>query len=81
MVLTLIIVGALVSVGSFIFAALNMAKQAKNFLGGDADDMVSGFGGMFTRHIGAMIGMLVGGVILAIGLVLGGIQLIQPLLQ
>jgi len=81
MALGLIVVGALIAVGSFIFAAVNMAKQAKNVFDGDFDKASSGFGGMFTRHIGAMIGMVVGGAILSIGLIMGGVQLIQPFVR
>ena len=79
MAIGLIIVGVVIAFGSFVFAAINMGKQAKNFLGGDVDKTFSGIGGMFGRHIGAMIGMVFGGLILTAGLIIGAVQLVQSL--
>lgn len=61
--LVLLIVGLLVVFGSFVFAAVNMAR------------MVTGRGnaslsGGFTRHIGAIIGMATGGLVAIIGIVI-----------
>lgn len=76
MAIGLIILGLVIAAGSFIFAAVNMGKQVRDVFAGDSDPF-SGFAGMFTRHIGAMIGMVVGGLIAAIGVVLGIVQLVQ----
>ncbi len=78
MAIGLIIIGVVIAFGSFVFAAINMGKQARNFLGGDVENS-SGIGGMFGRHIGAMIGMVFGGLILTAGLIIGAVQLVQSL--
>ncbi len=70
MATALMIVGGSVAVGSFVFATVNMGRQVKNVFSGDADKAFSGFGGMFSRHIGAMIGMVLGGVIFVVGLIM-----------
>lgn len=74
MATALMIVGGLIAVGSFIFAAVNMGRQVKNTFSGDADKVFSGFGGMFSRHIGAMIGMALGGATFVVGLIMLVVQ-------
>lgn len=76
MAIGLIVVGLVIAVGSFVFAAVNMGKQVRDVFAGDADPF-SGFGGMFTRHIGAMIGMVFGGLIAVVGAIIGIVQLVQ----
>ena len=81
MAIGLIIAGVVIIALSFIVALVNMAGQAKNVFSGKADDAFSGFGGMFARHIGAMIGVVIGGLTFSIGVVLEAIKLIPLLLK
>lgn len=60
--LILIIVGALVGVGAFAFAAGNMLSVLRN----EEWSLL----GLFTGHLGAMIAMLVGGLISSLGTIL-----------
>lgn len=74
----LIIFGVVVVGGSFAFAAVNMGKAASSMFGeNNSSDLFSGFGGMFKRHIGAMVGMMLGGLISTIGVVIGIVQIVQ----
>lgn len=79
--LILFVMGIVIAFGSFIYAAINMGLSAKRFLDGtDAN-----FGNMFMGHIGAMISMVIGGLIAAIGALTGGWTIFQsyiiPFLQ
>ncbi len=74
----LIILGVVVAGGSFAYAAINMVKTASNmFNENESSDLFSGFGAMFKRHMFAMIGMVVGGLITFVGVVMGIVQLVQ----
>lgn len=80
MAVALIVVGFLIAGGSFAFAAINMGKHVYSMFDDKAEtDSFTGFGGMFKRHIGAMVGMMVGGLIAAIGVVIGVVQIVQTL--
>lgn len=71
MYLSLIVFGLLLSFGSFAFAAYNMGRHAQNFMKDfDApmnprfargrtpeENPLSGFGGMFAKHMGAIVAM------------------------
>ena len=63
--LYIIVAGALVSVSSFIGAAANMARGFKSFGEGN----VGGIGGVFAGHLGAMVGMIIGGFISFVGVI------------
>ncbi len=69
--LILIIAGLLFSFGAFIFAAINM------FRGVSRGDM----GGLFTGHIGAMIVMALGGLLFAIGVIIGVVDVLSRVLS
>jgi hypothetical protein len=79
--LILFVLGVVIVFGSFIYAAVNMGLSAKRFFDGTGDN----FGNMFMGHIGAMIGMVIGGFIAAIGAFTGGWAIFQsyiiPFLQ
>lgn len=62
----LLVVGALLSFGSFIVALIKMMGPERR----------SGF----NLHIVAMVGMAVGGLLAVLGLILGGWQVIQTIL-
>lgn len=64
----LAIIGIVVTVIAFIFAAANMAKA----VGGKRD-----FGNTFTSHLGAMMGMAIGGGVAMVGFILVGVALVQ----
>lgn len=68
--IALIIVGALVAVGSVIYALFNMGRQAKRIFGGNFDQALSGYGGAFARHLGAMAGLVIGGFVTFVGIAL-----------
>lgn len=61
----LMVLGLLLALGAFVFAALNMVRGVSNF-----DPK-----GLFTGHIGAMIVMAIGGVCFWIGAIWGIIAL------
>lgn len=79
--LILSVLGVAIVFGSLIFAAINMGLSAKRFFDG-ADD---NFGNVFMGHMGAMIGMAIGGLIAIIGALTGGWTIFQsyiiPFLQ
>lgn len=82
--LYLIVTGLLLAFGSFAFAAYNMARHAQGFLKDfDApppsrsargrtveENPISGFGAMFAKHMGAMVAMGFGSLIVTIGVIL-----------
>ncbi len=65
----LMILGGVVAIGSFIFAAFNMAH-----LGGKKSA-----GGLISENFGAMIGIVVGGVIFWAGMIWGIVLLVKML--
>lgn len=72
----LFVVGLVVALVSFIFAALNMKNMANSVMsknGPNPDAFAAGFG----KHIGAMIPMVIGGLISIIGVVVLIVGLIQ----
>ena len=75
MALTLIIIGGVIVVASFGFAIYNMINAASDM--GSLFD--SGPGKMFKLHGLAMLGMLIGGVMLSVGLLMGGYQILQKI--
>ena len=77
LVIALIISGVVLCFGAFVFAALNMGRQANKTFSGDFNSEARGFGGMFGRHIGAMIAMAGGGVLVVLGFIFGSIELLQ----
>lgn len=68
--IALIIAGVFLIASSFIFGFINIGKQARTIFNGDNDKIVSGFGGTFTRHLFAIAGLVVGGLIAFIGIVI-----------
>ncbi len=66
--IALTIVGILIAVGSFIFALFNMGKQAKRTFDGNIEQALSGFGETFARHLGAIAGLIIGGLIAFVGI-------------
>jgi hypothetical protein len=70
MATTLMIAGVIIVAGSFVFAIFNMGRQAGNVFRGDADRAFSDFGGTFTRHLGAMVGIVIGGLMFFVGLIM-----------
>lgn len=68
----LIIAGLLVGFGAFAFAGLNMGRHVSRTFSGkqNFDQSFNSFGGMFGRHIGALIGMGAGGLMSVIGIIL-----------
>lgn len=61
----LIIVGLLISFGAFAYAAMNMASAFTDH----------------RKHLRAMVVMAFGGLVTSIGVVLGGWQVVQKLLE
>ena len=66
--LYLIATGLLVAFASFAFAAFNMAAHVKHMVGDGPNPEV--FGGMFTRHLGAIVGVAFGGLLFVVGVIL-----------
>lgn len=79
--LILFVLGIVIAFGSFIFTMVNIGMSAKRFFNGTDDN----FGNVFMGHIGAMIGMGIGGLIATIGVLTGGLTIFQsyiiPFLQ
>lgn len=73
--LAFIILGLVISLVAFIFAAINMLR------GMTKEDQFSGFDSMFEGHIGAMIAMAFGGLLFVIGLILAGVDVLSRLVQ
>ncbi|MFA5377861.1 MAG: hypothetical protein WC455_19075 [Dehalococcoidia bacterium] len=63
----LIVIGLIVSLSAFIFAALNMAHSGNDF------------DGMFSRHLWSMVIMAIGGFMVVAGFLMIGIDLIEKL--
>jgi len=72
--LGLMIAGHFIFVGSLVFAVINMARQTKNISSSSMKMTSSNSGKMFTRHIGATVGMVLGGGMFLIGLIMMIVQ-------
>ncbi|MCJ7792803.1 MAG: hypothetical protein MUP45_02400 [Candidatus Marinimicrobia bacterium] len=73
----LMTVGALVSAGSFLYAVVNITTQAKNVIDPNKNtDLFTGFWEMFKRHIGAMIAMAIGGLLVVGGMIMLVVQVL-----
>jgi hypothetical protein len=70
--ITLIVVGIVLAVLSFVFAAVNMGLEATG---------KSSFGGMVTRHLGAMIVIALAGLTATIGVIITAIHFLQVYLR
>ncbi len=80
--ITLLVVGAVIGVGTFIFATVNMGRAFKDpfsmlGMGETSGKQKSGFGGFFGGHISAMIAMALCGLVSFVGIVLIIISLAQ----
>ncbi len=73
--LLLIITGLIIGFGAFVFAAISMLH------GVTGKDPFSGFDRLFKRHIGAMIAMAFGGLLLLVGLIIGGFDILNRVLR
>jgi hypothetical protein len=63
-----IFAGVFIAVGSFIFAVFNIGRQAMRTFNSNTELSTSGHGGTFARHLGAMTGLVIGGLIAFIGI-------------
>ena len=66
--IALIIAGVFIVASSFIFGLINIGKQARTIFKGDTEKTVSGFGETFARHLGAIAGLAIGGLIAFVGI-------------
>lgn len=64
------IAGAVVVAGSILFALINMGVHSSAVFSDDVDGSFSVFEGFFIRHVGAMIGMIIGGLAFVLGLII-----------
>ncbi len=64
------IFGVIVMLGSFIFAAFNMARS---------QDSDFAFQDGFKKHIGAMVGMACGGAIMVLGGLFGLVEVLRQI--
>lgn len=78
--LSLLILGGVIGVGSFIYTLRNATNQVAHILdSNDQGDVMSRGGQIFSGHITAMIGMAVGSLIGFIGLIILIIQIVERL--
>lgn len=66
----LMIVGGLVWIGSFVFAGINIDRKANKIFSSGVNKALSGSGGMFNRLVGAIVGMILGGMTFVTGLIM-----------
>lgn len=75
--LILILAGALMGLGSFLFALGNMAYGIWSLANGNIESFIL----MFVLHLVAMAGMAIGGFVSTIGFYFGGWRLLKAFLD